>query len=103
MFSAGTYFALPIWTLQLTDVVFSGVGIRKTTSFAFSFGSKFAFRCIEYSTRDFVGSTTCVCSLNGKLMLVVERYLNIVKGEPLLIPLRVLGHTSSTRIRHLAE
>lgn len=75
MFSAGTYLAFPICTLQLTDVVFSGVGIRSTTSFALSFGSKLAFRCIAYSTRDLEGSTTCVCSLNGRLMLVVERYL----------------------------
>jgi hypothetical protein len=30
-----------------------------------------------YSTRDLVGSVTCVCSLNGRLILDVDRYLPI--------------------------
>lgn len=44
-FSAGTYFAFPIPTLQSTLVVFSGVGILMTTLFADSFGGKLALTC----------------------------------------------------------
>lgn len=44
-FSAGTYLALPILTLQSTLVVFSGVGIFITTLLALSFGGKFALTC----------------------------------------------------------
>lgn len=43
-FSAGTYFALPMPTFAFTPVVLSGVGIRKTTLFALSLGSKVARR-----------------------------------------------------------
>lgn len=74
-FSAGTYFAFPTPTFVATFVVFNGVGIRSTTLLALSFGSKAARRWIVYSTRDFVGSVTCVCRRKGRLMLVVERYL----------------------------
>ena len=77
MFSAGTYLALPIGTFTCAPVVLRGVGILRTTLFAFNFPSKFARRCIVYSTRDLVGSVTCVCSLNGRLMLDVDRYLLI--------------------------
>jgi len=77
MFSAGTYLALPIGTFTCAPVVLRGVGILRTTLFAFNFPSKFALRCIVYSTRDLVGSVTCVCSLNGRLMLDVDRYLLI--------------------------
>jgi hypothetical protein len=75
IFSPGTYFAFPIPTLVLTLVVFSGVGILRMTLLALSFESNAALRCIVYSTRDFVGSVTCVCSLNGRLILDVDRYL----------------------------
>ena len=77
IFSAGTYLAFPIGTLTCAPVVFSGVGIRRTTLLAFSFPSKLARRCIVYSTLDLVGSVTCVCSLKGKLMLDVDRYLSV--------------------------
>lgn len=59
-FSAGTYFALPTPTLLETFVVFSGVGILKTTLFAFNLGSNAARRWMVYSTRFFVGSVTWV-------------------------------------------
>ena len=42
IFSAGTYLAFPMLTLQSTFVVLSGVGILITTLFALSFGGKFA-------------------------------------------------------------
>jgi hypothetical protein len=77
MFSAGTYLAFPIGTFTCAPVVLRGVGIRSTTLLAFSLPSKFARRCIVYSTRDLVGSVTCVCSLNGRLILDVDRYLPI--------------------------
>jgi hypothetical protein len=77
MFSAGTYLAFPIGTFTCAPVVLRGVGIRRTTLFALSLPSKFARRCIVYSTRDLVGSVTCVCSLNGRLILDVDRYLPI--------------------------
>lgn len=57
-FSPGTYFALPIPTLLLTPVVFSGVGILNTTLLAFNLESKAARRWMVYSTRDLEGSTT---------------------------------------------
>lgn len=77
IFSAGTYLAFPMGTLTCAPVVLRGVGILRTTLLAFSFPSKFARKCIVYSTRDFVGSVTCVCSLKGRLMLDVDRYLPI--------------------------
>jgi len=73
-FSPGTYFALPTPTLHSTLVVLRGVGIFKTTLFAFSFASNVARNWIVYSTRDFVGSTTCAWRRKGRLMLDVERY-----------------------------
>jgi hypothetical protein len=91
IFSAGTYLAFPIGTFTCAPVVLRGVGILRTTLFAFSFPSKFARRCIVYSTRDLVGSVTCVCSLNGKLILDVDRYLlvstsnNIQMDDPHLM------------------
>ena len=75
IFSAGTYLAFPMGTFTCAPVVFSGVGIRKTTLLALSLPSKLALRCIVYSTRDLDGSVTCVWSLNGKLILDVDRYL----------------------------
>jgi len=74
-FSPGTYFAFPTPTLVLTLVVLRGVGILRTTLLAFSFGSNAARKWIVYSTRDLVGSVTCVCRRKGRLMLDVERYL----------------------------
>lgn len=41
MFSAGTYLALPLATLQSTLIVLSGVGIRRTTLVADSLLLKF--------------------------------------------------------------
>jgi hypothetical protein len=73
-FSAGLYFAFPTPTFASAFVVFNGVGILSTTLLAFNFGSKLARRWIVYSTRDFVGSVTCVCSRKGRLMFDVERY-----------------------------
>lgn len=75
-FSAGRYFALPMPTLTSAFVVLSGVGMRRTTLFAFSLPSKAARKWIVYSTRDFVGSVTCVCKRKGRLMLLVHRYLS---------------------------
>ena len=74
-FSPGTYFAFPEPTLLWTLVVFKGVGILRITLFALSLGSKLARRWIVYSTRDLVGSVTCVWSRKGRFMLDVERYL----------------------------
>lgn len=73
-FSAGLYFAFPTPTFASAFVVFNGVGILSTTLLAFNFGSKLARRWIVYSTRDFVGSVTCVCNRKGRLMFDVERY-----------------------------
>ena len=44
-FSAGTYLALPMPTLQSTLVVLSGVGILMTTLLALSLGEKLALTC----------------------------------------------------------
>lgn len=96
-FSAGTYFAFPIWTLHDTFVVFNGVGILNITLLALSFGSKFALRWTVYSTLDLVGSTTWVWSLKGRLMFVVERYLETIEKirvsqfEPMLFTRQNVG------------
>jgi hypothetical protein len=75
MFSAGTYFALPIGTLQSTFVVFNGVGIRRTTFVALSFELKFALMLIRYETWDVPISLTVGMILSGRLTLEVARYL----------------------------
>jgi hypothetical protein len=74
-FSAGTYLALPTTTLHSTRTVLSGVGIRRMMPLADSLWSKLALRLIVYSTLDLPTSLTIGCRRNGRLMLVVERYL----------------------------
>ena len=74
-FSAGTYFALPFCTLQSTFVVFRGVGIRKTTLVADSFGLKFVLTLTMYDTCDVPISVIVGITLIGKLTFEVDRYL----------------------------
>ena len=50
MFSAGTYFALPLATLQSTLVVLRGVGMRTTTFVADSLLPKFVLTVMTYDT-----------------------------------------------------
>ena len=74
-FSAGTYLALPSWTLQSTLVVLRGVGILRTTLLALSFGLKLALIWIVYSTRDLPISSTIGWTRKGSWTLLVDRYL----------------------------
>ena len=96
MFSAGTYFAFPTPTLLFTLVVFNGVGILNTTLLAFSLGSNDARRWMVYSTRDLVGSVTWVCSRNGRLIFVVDRYLLDVRTQDLTSEGMELTHFMSS-------
>lgn len=79
-FSAGSYLALPLGTLQSTVVAFKGVGIRNETSVALSFVSNTAFTVIAYETLDVPFSTTVGKTLIGRLTDVVERYLEWSAG-----------------------
>lgn len=74
-FSAGTYLALPVATLESTLVVFSGVGIRITTLVAESLFPKLVFTVTMYDTCDVPISLTVGITLNGSLTLDVDRYL----------------------------
>lgn len=75
-FSAGAYFALPPEpTFTSTFAEFNGVGILKTTLFAYNFGEKLALTLILYSTRVLPISLTTGCTLKGKLTFSVVRYL----------------------------
>ena len=73
--SLGLYFAFPRETLQSTLAVLRGVGTLMTTLLAFSLGEKVVLTCIVYSTRVLPTSSTIGTTLNGRLTLVVERYL----------------------------
>jgi len=82
-FSAGTYFALPLCTLQSTEVVFSGVGIRRTTLVAESLLLKFVLTITLYVTWLVPISFTMGIILSGNLTFDVERYLeeNLVSAK----------------------
>lgn len=75
MFSAGTYFALPIPTLHSTLAALSGVGILITTLLALNLGGNMLRTWTVYSTRDLPISSTMGCTRKGRLMLDVDRYL----------------------------
>ena len=74
-FSAGTYFALPFGTLQSTVVVFKGVGMRRMTFVALNLALKLAFTVTMYETAVVPFSVIVGRIRNGRLTLVVERYL----------------------------
>ena len=76
-FSAGTYFALPLATLQSTLVVLSGVGIRTTTFVADSLLLKLVLTVTTYETCVVPISLTVGMTRNGSLIFDVERYLMI--------------------------
>jgi len=77
-FSAGTYFAFPVATLQSADVVFNGVGIRRTMLVAESLLPKLALTVTVYCTCVVPISVTDGIILRGSLTFEVERYLKIV-------------------------
>ena len=72
-FSAGTYFALPLGTLQSTLVVFNGVGIRITTLVADNLVLKVVLTVMSYETCDVPISFTVGMTLSGSLTFDVER------------------------------
>lgn len=74
-FSAGTYLAFPFCTLQSTLVVFKGVGMRRTTLVADSFGLKFVRMLTIYETCVVPISVTVGRTFKGRLMFEVDRYL----------------------------
>lgn len=74
-FSAGTYFALPLGTLQSTVVVLRGVGIRMTTLVAESLLLKLVFTVTAYDTCVVPISLTVGRTRNGSFTFEVERYL----------------------------
>lgn len=76
MFSAGTYFALPIPTLHSTLAALSGVGILITTLLALNLGGNMLRTWTVYSTRDLPISSTMGCTRKGRLMFEVDRYLS---------------------------
>ena len=79
-FSAGTYLAFPVATLQSTVVVLSGVGIRRTIFVAESLLLKFVFTVTVYCTCVVPTSVTEGMMRNGSLTFEVERYLNVTEG-----------------------
>lgn len=93
-FSAGTYFALPTTTLHSARIALSGVGMRRTMPLADSLPSKLALRWIVYSTLDLPTSLTIGCRRNGRLMFVVERYLQAGQGRR--------GQRAARQSEHLA-
>lgn len=80
-FSAGTYFAFPLATLQSTEVVFKGVGIRKTMLVADSLLLKFALMVIIYVTCVVPISVTVAITRSGSFTFDVERYLTTYEQE----------------------
>jgi hypothetical protein len=74
-FSAGTYLALPSATLQSTAVVESGVGMRRTTFVADSFGPNAALTVTAYETWVVPISVTVGMTFSGSLTFDVLRYL----------------------------
>jgi hypothetical protein len=74
-FSPGTYFALPLATWQSTAVVFSGVGMRRTTFVADSLLLKLALTVTAYETCVVPISVTVGITRRGSLTFEVERYL----------------------------
>ena len=77
-FSAGTYFALPLGTLQSTFVVFRGVGMRITTFVAESLLLKLVLTVITYDTWVVPISLTVGMTRKGSFTFDVERYLSKV-------------------------
>lgn len=75
-FSAGTYLAFPVGTLQSTDVVFKGVGMRSTTLVADSLLLKLALTAIMYDTWVVPISVTVGITRSGNLTFEVDRYLD---------------------------
>lgn len=73
MFSAGTYLALPLGTLNSTLVVFSGVGILTTRLEAESFVSKLVLIATIYETPVVPTSLTVASTLIGSFTFDVER------------------------------
>lgn len=98
MFSAGTYLALPLGTLQSTLVVLSGVGIRITTLVAESLLLKSAFTLTIYDTCVVPISLTVGITRSGNLTFLVDRYL--VTRQCLLHRCDRTVRTSSTQTLH---
>lgn len=103
--SEDTHLAFPTPTSHLTDVVFGGVGMRRTTFVPVNLGSKLALRLTVYSTRDLPISSTIGCTLKGRLTLDVERYLmggreTSEQCDAILKLLALRARTSSTQIPH---
>jgi len=73
VFSAGTYLALPLGTLNSTLVVFSGVGILTTRLEAESFVSKLVLIATIYETPVVPTSLTVASTLIGSFTFDVER------------------------------
>lgn len=72
-FSEGAYFALPFATLQSTEVVFRGVGMRRTTFVADSLLPKFVLIAMTYVTWVLPTSVTVGMTFSGSLTFVVDR------------------------------
>lgn len=72
-FSAGTYLAFPLGTLQSTLVVFNGVGMRTTTLVADNLLLKLVFTVTLYETCVVPISFTVGMTRSGSLTLEVER------------------------------
>lgn len=104
-FSAGTYFALPLGTLQSTVVVLRGVGIRRTTLVAESLLLKLVLTVTTYDTCVVPISFTVGIIRSGSFTFEVDLYLrkSIICCKATYVVHHSEGLTSLAQIHHPEE